>query len=94
MLFLLVLSNYKTPYGFYILIIIIFYDLIFHKYYLKKFFTFQVALALNPLNTTALSLLPVLKMNMTDAVVRKCKNVSVLIDKKMRERRIEHEKIH
>ena len=31
-------------------------------------------------------------MNMTDARVRKCKNVSILIDKKMRERRIEHDK--
>ncbi len=29
---------------------------------------------------------------MTDATVRKCKNVSILIDKKMRERRIEHDK--
>ncbi len=29
---------------------------------------------------------------MTDARVRKCKNVSILIDKKMRERRIEHDK--
>jgi hypothetical protein len=31
-------------------------------------------------------------MNMTDARVRKCKNVSILIDKKMREHRIEHDK--
>jgi hypothetical protein len=31
-------------------------------------------------------------MNMTDARVRKCKNVSILIDKKMRERRIEYDK--
>ncbi len=31
-------------------------------------------------------------MKVTDAVVRKCKNVTILIDKKMRERRIEHDK--
>ncbi len=31
-------------------------------------------------------------MDITDARVRKCKNVSILIDKKMRERRIEHDK--
>ena len=31
-------------------------------------------------------------MNMTDAKVRKCKNVSILIDKKTRKRRIEHDK--
>jgi hypothetical protein len=32
------------------------------------------------------------KLDVTDARVRKCKNVSILIDKKMRERRIEHDK--
>ena len=31
-------------------------------------------------------------MDITGARVRKCKNVSILIDKKMRERRIEHDK--
>jgi hypothetical protein len=31
-------------------------------------------------------------MNMKDATARKCKNVSILIDKKMREHRIEHDK--
>ncbi|MGF7118627.1 hypothetical protein J2749_001640 [Methanobacterium oryzae] len=31
-------------------------------------------------------------MEVTDATVRKCKNVSILIDKKMRECRIEHDK--
>ena len=72
-------------------IIKIIYDLIFTNI-IKKIFYFSDALALNPLNKTAPSRLPVLKMNMTDATVRKCKNVSILIDKKMRERRIEHDK--
>ncbi|WP_414469378.1 hypothetical protein [Methanobacterium sp. ACI-7] len=31
-------------------------------------------------------------MEVTTAMVRRCKNVSILIDKKMRERRIEHDK--
>jgi len=31
-------------------------------------------------------------MEVKDAVVRKCKDVTILIDKKMRERRIEHDK--
>lgn len=31
-------------------------------------------------------------MDVIDATIRKCKNVSIVIDKKMRERRIEHEK--
>jgi|GEM_PF-2827801 len=31
-------------------------------------------------------------MDVTDATIRKCKNVSIFIDKKMRERRIEHDK--
>lgn len=31
-------------------------------------------------------------LDVTDAMVRKCKNVSIFIDKKMRERRIEHDK--
>jgi len=34
----------------------------------------------------------VTKLDVTDATIRKCKNVSIFIDKKMRERRIEHEK--
>jgi hypothetical protein len=31
-------------------------------------------------------------LDVIDARIRKCKNVSILIDKKMRERRIEHDK--
>jgi len=31
-------------------------------------------------------------MEVTDAVVRKCKDVTIFIDKKMLERRIEHDK--
>ena len=57
------------------------------KKLLKKIFYFLDALALNPSNE-----LYVLKMNKTNVTVRKCKNVSILIDKKMRERIIEHDK--
>lgn len=33
-----------------------------------------------------------MKLDVTDAMVRRCTNVSILVDNKLRERRIDHDK--